>query len=64
MSTYKITYKKSTSAIGLPETLEAAGYRTAGRFFEFYSTEDSFTSVVVASISSDLVALVSLQEEK
>lgn len=58
MNTYRITYK--INRLELPETVEADGYRTAGRFFEFYTeNEYGVAADVIASISSDLVAYVS-----
>ena len=60
MKTYRITYK--TKRLELPETIEADGYRTSGRFFEFY-TEDEYgvAEEKVAAISSDLVAYISTE---
>jgi hypothetical protein len=59
---FRITYKRTAAALDLPEEVEADSYRPSGRFFNFYVGE-GFEARIVATISTDLVALIAATDE-
>lgn len=59
MNVYRITYKRNQTE--LPSSVKADGYRVNGRFFDFYVIPEDSIAEVFASISSDLVAYVSME---
>lgn len=66
MSTYHVTYKGGVNYSGLPEDIDADGFRTSGRFVDFWregETQAYHDQVVVHRIAGDAVVHIERVED-